>query len=202
MVSFSLSECSRALAAGDGDHAHHDLGHGNASASLESPAEFRADLAIYTFAVFMLLLGILGKFAWPSIAAALEEREQRIEANIAQAEAAHAEAKAMLAQQEAKLATAADQVRELMEEARRDAEQTKSQILAEAKQLAEQERDRAVRDVELAADKAMHTLAETSANLAVELAGQVVKQNITPDQQAALVRQALGKLTGSSPSEN
>ena len=45
----------------------------------------------------------------------------------------------------------------------------------------------------------MKNLAESSANLAVDLAGKVVQQNITPDQQAALVREALGKL---SPSEN
>ena len=41
----------------------------------------------------------------------------------------------------------------------------------------------------------MKNLAETSANLAVDLAGQSgVRQNITPDQQAALVREALGSL--------
>ncbi|NOZ39472.1 MAG: F0F1 ATP synthase subunit B [Planctomycetes bacterium] len=182
-------------------HAH-DPGHGNAGASLEDPGELRADLAIYTFVVFLLLLALLGKLAWPSIAAALVEREKRIEGNIAAAEAMQAEAKNMLAQHEAKLATAADEVRELLEEARRDAEHTKTQIIAEAKQLAGQERDRAVRDVDLAAERAMHKLVETSANMAVDLAGQVVKQNITPDQQAALVREALSKLASSSPSEN
>ncbi len=184
-----------------GGHAH-DPGHGNAGAGLEDPGEFRGDLAIYTFVVFLLLLALLGKLAWPSIATALEEREKRIEGNIADAEAMQAEAKNMLAQHEAKLATAADEVRELLEEARRDAEHTKSQIIVEAKEAAGKERDRAVRDVDLAAENAMHRLVETSANMAVDLAGQVVKQNITPDQQAALVREALSKLASSSPSKN
>ncbi len=182
-------------------HAH-DLGHGNAGASLNDPGEFRTDLAIYTFVVFVLLLLLLGKLAWPSIAAALLEREKRIEASIADAEAMNAEAKDMLAQHEAKLATAADQVRELLEEARRDAEGTKTQILAEAKKLADQERERAVRDVERAADHAVQSLAESSANMAVELAGKVVQQNITADQQASLVREALSKFASSSPSKN
>lgn len=187
---------------GHGGHGAHDLGHGNASASLEDPSEFRTQLAIYTFVVFMLLLAILGKMAWPSIAAALEEREKRIEGNIADAEAKHEEAKQLLVQHEARLASAADEVRALMEEARRDAEHTKTQILAEAKQLADQERDRAVRDVERAADSAMASLAETSANLAVDLAGKVVKQNISAEQQAELVRDALSRLAASSPSQN
>lgn len=204
-ILLSTAWCDVSLAAAEGghdDHAHHDLGHGNAGDSLESPAEFRTDLAIYTFAVFMLLLAILGKLAWPKIVAALEEREKRIEANIADAEAMNAEAKNMLAQHEAKLATAADQVRELLEEARRDAETTKSQIIADAKKAADQERERAVREVDLAADKAMHKLAETSANMAVDWASKVAKQTITPDRQAEIVREALDNLAKSSPSEN
>ncbi|NOY40349.1 MAG: F0F1 ATP synthase subunit B [Planctomycetes bacterium] len=198
----SAKEAHADADSGHGGHGAHDLGHGNAGAGLEDPSEFRTQLAIYTFVVFMLLLAILGKMAWPSIAAALEEREKRIEGNIADAEAKHEEAKQLLVQHEARLASAADEVRALMEEARRDAEHTKSQILAEAKQLADQERDRAVRDVERAADSAMASLAETSANLAVDLAGKVVKQNISAEQQAELVRDALSRLAASSPSQN
>jgi len=183
-------------------HGHENLGHGNAGAQLNDASEFKTDLAIYTVVVFLLLLAILGKFAWPVVITALEEREKRIEGNIASAEAKHEQSKKLLAEHEAKLARAADEVRELMEEARRAAEHTKAQILAEAKQAADQERDRAVRDVDRAADLAMKSLAETSANLAVDLASKVVRQNITADQQAQLIRDALSKLTASSPSEN
>ena len=181
---------------------HEDLGHGNAGAQLTDASEFKTDLAIYTVVVFLLLLAILDKFAWPVITSALEEREKRIEDNIASAEAQHEEAKLLLAQHEAKLATAADEVRALLEEARRDAEHTKGQILADAKKSADAERDRAVRDVERAADNAMKSLAKTSANLAVDLASKVVRQNVTADQQAQLVRDALGRLAITEPSEN
>ncbi|MCH2115209.1 MAG: F0F1 ATP synthase subunit B [Pirellulales bacterium] len=185
------------LAAGGGD-----LGHGNAGAQLEDASEFKTDLAIYTLVVFLLLLGILSKFAWPVVSAALVEREKRIEDNIAAAEAKHEESKQLLAQYEAKLATAADEVRAMLEEARRDAEHTKSQIVAEAKKAADAEHDRVTRDLERAANHAMKGLAETSANLAVDLAEKVVRQNITPDQQARLVREALDKLVVTQPSEN
>jgi F-type H+-transporting ATPase subunit b len=100
------------------------------------------------------------------------------------------------------LAGAADEVRALLEEARRDAEHTKSQILAEAKKAADAERDRAVQDIKRAADNELKSLAETSANLAVDLAAKVVRQNVTADQQAQLVRDALSQLAISEPSEN
>ena len=93
----------------------------------------QAILAIYTFAVFMLLLAILSKAAWPKISEALAEREKRIEGAIADAAAKHEEAKRLLAEHEAKLAGAAAEVRALLEEARRDAEATKTEIVAEAR---------------------------------------------------------------------
>lgn len=189
-----------ALAAEQGGH--EELAHGNAGEQMTDASEFKTDLAIYTVAVFLLLLAILNRFAWPPIMTALVEREKRIEGNIASAEAMQEEAKQLLAQHEAELASAADQVRALLEEARRDAEYTKSQILAEAKQAADAERDRSVREVQRAADNAMKDLAQESANLAVELAGKVVRLNITPDQQSQLVRDALSKLTAAEPSKN
>jgi F-type H+-transporting ATPase subunit b len=177
----------------EGGHAH-DPGHGNAGAELESPAEFRTDLAIYTFVVFIVLLAILGKLAWPKISAALEERERRIEANIAAAEAKHEEAKRLLAEHEARLATAAGEVRALLEEARRDAEAAREQILTDARKAAQAERDRAVRDIDTAANQALKNLAETSANLAVELAGKVIRESINPAKQQELVRHALERM--------
>ena len=152
--------------------------------------------------VFLVLFFVLSKFAWPAISTALVEREKRIESNIAEAAVKHEQAKKLLLEHEAKLASAADEVRALLEEARRDAEHTKNQIVAEAKHAADQERDRALRDVERATDAAKKTLAETSANLAVELAAQVIKVNISPEQQSQLVRDALGKLSALSPSKN
>jgi F-type H+-transporting ATPase subunit b len=187
---------------GHGDMGHGDMGHGDAGPNLENPAEFRGDMAIYTFVVFILLLAILGKIAWPAITAALEERERNIEENIAAATAKHEEARRLLAEHEAKLAEASGEVRELMDEARRDAEHAKAQIVEEAKQAASAERDRAIREVDMATEAAMQRLAETSANLAVDLASKVVRTNVTKDQQSQLVRDALAQLAQSSPSDN
>lgn len=184
------------------DHHGHDPGHGNAGAKLESPDDIRSDLAIYTFVVFLLLLAILSKVAWPKISEALLEREKHIEGQIAAAEAKHEEAKQLLAAHEAKLAGAADEVRAMLEEARRDAEGAKEHIIAEARAAAEQERQRAVREIEIATDNSLKTLTETSANLAVGLAGKIVRETISPERQAALVREALAELTTASPSQN
>jgi F-type H+-transporting ATPase subunit b len=184
----------------DDDHAavEHGDAHGGEHGGNPNPLAIDPDLAIWTGVVFLLLFGILSTFAWPTISAALTEREQSVRNNLAEAAVKHEEAKQMLVQYEAKLASAANEVRALLEEARRDAEHTKTEILAEAKTLADAERDRALKDVERAADLAMKNIAETIANQAVDLAGKVVSRNLTSEQHSQLVRDALTTLAASN----
>jgi F-type H+-transporting ATPase subunit b len=186
-----------------GAHAEHeDIGHGNATKAVSDVSALTGDLAIYTFVVFLLLLAILSKAAWPKISTALLERERRIEGNIAAAEAKHEDAKRLLAEHEARLAGAAAEVKAMLDEARRDAEATKTEIVAEARAAAKQEHQRAQRDIEIALDSATKQLAETSANLAVELAGKAIRETIQPAKAQELVREALTKLSASEPSRN
>lgn len=177
-------------------------GGGHAEEGEPNPLSVDPDLAIWTGVVFLVLFGVLSKFAWPTISEALLERERRIEQNIAEAAVKHEEAKRLLIEHEAKLANAADEVRALLEEARRDAEHTKNQIVADAKRAADQERERAIVEVDRARDNAMKSLAETGASLAVELAGKIVRNSITTDQQAQLVRDALDRMSTLNPSQN
>src|SRR5690606_35275777 len=70
-----------------GDDAHgHGIGHAGVN---EDPTHVAPDLAVYTFIIFLLLLGVLWKFAWGPIAAALDKREQKIADHIAAAEKSH-----------------------------------------------------------------------------------------------------------------
>jgi F-type H+-transporting ATPase subunit b len=167
-----------------------------------NPLAFRTDLAIWTFVVFVVLFGLLSYFAWPQISAALDERERKIADHIAAAEARHEDAKRLLAEHEAKLAAAAGEVRELLEEARRDAEHTRKSIAAKGHQDAQDELARALREISRAKDAAVQDLAVASANVAIDLARKVVRDRITPDQQNEIVREALAKLAATGPSQN
>lgn len=205
LVCATQSECfaSEEPAAGkSASAADHDKHGAESGSSPINPLVVDPDLALWTLIIFGLLLAVLYKFAWGPIVTALDAREKTVQDHLAAAEAKHEEAKGLLAAHEARLATAKDEVREMLEEARRDAEATKTQIVAEADAAAKAHRDRAVRDIEQARDGAVRSLAETSANLAVDLAGKVVRQNLSSDQQAELIREATTKLANSSPSQN
>ncbi|HEX3599415.1 MAG TPA: F0F1 ATP synthase subunit B [Lacipirellulaceae bacterium] len=167
-----------------------------------NPLAFDPDLAIFTAVVFLLLVAILGKFAWPQITAALDERELKIADNIASAEKLQADAKRILADHEAKLAAAAGEVREMLDEARRDADSIRKRIEADGHKAAKDELDRAVREIGRARDSAVQELAVTSANVAIDLARGVVRSEISPERQKQIVQEALGKLGAAAPSAN
>ncbi len=167
-----------------------------------NPLTFDPDLAIWTAVVFFVMLAVLTKFAWKPILTALKAREEGIAGDIAAALQKHEEAKRVLIEHEAKLAGAASQVREMLDEARRDAEATKNSIVAEAAAAAKSERDRGVREIEQARDAAIKHMAEHSANLAIDLAARVVRQDISPDRRTEIVREAMGRLSAGTPSTN
>jgi F-type H+-transporting ATPase subunit b len=188
------------------EHAEADATHaeadGHAAAKMPHPLTTDPDLAMWTALVFLVLLLLLWWVAWGPITEALAARESNITGEIAAASAKHEDAKRLLAAHEAKLAMAADEIRELLEEARRDAEHTKQEILAEAKSAAHAERQRAVREVELARDAALKQLAETSANAAIKLASSAVRQNLTAEQQSRIVRESLSMIGSGASSSN
>jgi F-type H+-transporting ATPase subunit b len=167
-----------------------------------NPLAVDPDLAIWTFVVFALLFFLLSLFAWPQIAAALDERERKITDNIAAAQARLEEAKRVLAEHEAKLAAAAGEVRALLEEAHRDAEHTKRSIEAKGHQTAQDELARALREIDRARAGAIEALSRASADTAIDLARKVIREKLTSDEQNQIVRDALGKLSAATPSKN
>jgi F-type H+-transporting ATPase subunit b len=184
-----------APAAAEGPHgAGHDAAHGAGHHEVNlSPLTVEPDLAIYTFVVFFILFIVLAKFAWGPIAEGLDKREKGIADNIAAAQRSNDEAKSLLAQYEQRLSAAEDEVRAILEEARRDAEHTQQQILAKAQAEAETTRDRAVRDINAASAVAMKELAEHGSQLAVQLAGKIVGAELNSAGHARLIQDALAK---------
>ncbi len=182
-----------------GDGHHTEIGAnppaGVKLSDFESPAWFQTDLALWSVAVFGGLLFLLGKFAWKPIMDGLQKREQGIADLIAQTQRSNDEAKRMLVSYERRMAEASEEVRSLLEEARRDAETTKQAIVAEARKAAEDERNRAKHEIQLAKDDALSQIAEKAGHLAVEVAGKFLREKLGSDDQARLVRDSVAGLS-------
>jgi len=176
-----------------GHHDETDLSHGNASPNLNALVDPRFDMTIYSFIVFLLLLGVLYKFAWGPIALALERRENTIARQIEEAKLASEKGASLLREYDAKLAAATDEARNIVAGARKDAETAKDRIVAEARDAAQRERERAVADITVAKNQALDAIAQKSVQTAVSLASNIIRREVKPQEHEALIGQAINE---------
>jgi F-type H+-transporting ATPase subunit b len=163
-----------------------------------NPLSIDPDLAIFTALVFLLLLAVLGKFAWRPIIEGLERRERAIADQIEETRRSTAEANLLLQQYQAKLAESAAEVKEMIAQAHRDADASRDRIVAEARAAAARERDKAVAEINEAKETALREMAQKSVDTAVALAGRIVRRQITDEDHARLIQESLERF----PSQN
>ncbi|HUT09958.1 MAG TPA: F0F1 ATP synthase subunit B [Thermoguttaceae bacterium] len=153
--------------------------------------KIQTDLAIWTGVVFLLLLAILWKFAWGPITQGLDRREQGIADQIDQAEQSNKEARELLGQYGQKLAGAKEEVRDILAQGRRDAEQLGQEMLEKTRQEARAEQQRALRQIDDATAAALKELAAKGADLAVNLAGRIVRAELKAGDHAKLIERTV-----------
>ncbi|RCS41239.1 hypothetical protein DTL42_21960 [Bremerella cremea] len=187
---------------GEEGHAGHgnpnDLSHNDASASLEDPLAFQLELSLFTLFVFLGLVTVLGYFAWGPIVAALKAREESMEGKMKKAEEMYEQAKAKLDEYTRKLSEAQQEIKQTRDEMIQLADQKAKQIEEAAQKSAHATMERATREIEAAKGAAINELAQASVNLAVELAGQITRKELTAEDHANLIQDSISKL----PSKN
>ena len=150
--------------------------------------------AITTLIVFLVLVAVLGKYAWGPIAGGLKAREDKIRQDIAEAEAARARSEATLREYQTQLATAEQKVRDLLAKATTDAEQIASGIRTRAQQDAEESKEKATREIDAARRDAVRQVHEQAAVLATNVAEKILRRNLNADDQRDLVAASLDQL--------
>lgn len=177
----------------EGDHGEGD--HGDAEHAGGVPLDFKADLAFWSLIVFLLFLFVLGKFAWGPLAAALDERESRVRGDIAQAEAARLKAEKMLADHAAKLDAVQDEVKEILAEARRDADQARQNILGDTQREVDAMRQRTLDEIDRARDQALKELFDSMAGQVVHATEHVLGRSLGDGDQDRLIDEALSQFS-------
>lgn len=180
-----------AHAADHGADAGHDHAHIGEKGVNKDPGEFRTDLAIFSALVFCLLAGGLYFTAWPQILGALEAREAGIRNAIADAENAKVQAEAFMKEHKGRLEAVENQVKEILAEARRDAEHTKADIVKSGEAEAEAIKNRAIAEINRAKDQALDELFSTLARQVSQATEQVVGRALTGSDQERLIQDAV-----------
>jgi|GEM_PF-735142 F-type H+-transporting ATPase subunit b len=152
------------------------------------------DTGIYSIIVFVLVFFVLAKFAWKPMIQGLNEREEKIRSALDQAERVRKEAADQHALLTAQIHAGAAEVREKIEEARRDGQRLVEEMTAKAKGDIQAERDRLHREIHTAKDAAIEELWEKSVSLASKLSTAAIRRTLTADDHHRLLNETLAEL--------
>ena len=198
-----VSESVRAAAADDHAHTegadddagHSDDGHGEKKTET---MELKKDLALWSLVTFICFILVLRMFAWGPLITGLDKRESNLRDHLAQAEAARQQSERMLKEHAEKLSSVQDEVKAIIDEAKRDAEHTKNDIITTAQKEAQVTQDRAIHEINRARDQALKELFDVMSAQVATATEQVVGRSLGGDDQQRLINEALSQFNSSN----
>jgi F-type H+-transporting ATPase subunit b len=151
-------------------------------------------LMIWTVFIFVVLLLVLRRFAWPALIGAVEAREKALEAQLADAERQRAEAAALLAEHKKLMADAKGQAHTLLAESRTLADKERALALEKTKQEQQELLARARREIEAERDRAVADLRREAVDLSIAAASKLIGARLDSETDRKLVEQYLATL--------
>ena len=151
-------------------------------------------LSIWTIVVFLIVLGVLGKFAWGPIMAGLEARESGIQGSLDEAAQMRAEAQALLAEHRKQVAEARRESQDIVAAGREAGDRVRQEIEAKAREESERMIERARKEIERERDQAIESLRKESVDLALSAASRLLHQKLDSEADRKLVEGYLGGL--------
>lgn len=144
-------------------------------------------LFIWTILTFLVLLGLLAKFAWKPLIAALDRRQQMIAQAVEDAKKAREEVERV--KQESA---------QVLNKARVDAEAILTRAQSDASAFSEEMRQKAIADgqaivqraekqIELEKNRAIKDIRRETVDLSLQIATKLLHRNITKEDNLALI---------------
>lgn len=169
--------------------------HGTAEAP-SGPLVVNGGLMIWTLFVFVLLLIVLRKFAWPQILGAVRAREAALEAQIAEAEKNRKETAELLEQHKKLLGEGRTQAQGMLAEAKVMIEKEHGAALERTHQEQAELLDRARREIQAERERAILELRQEAVDLSLAAAAKLIGQRMSADTDRKLVEGYLATLEG------
>lgn len=145
---------------------------------------------------FVLMIVILGRWAYPPLMRALEARQKQIAEDFAKAEQARVAAEEHLAAAAKQLEEARAQAQEVIASAARSGDQLRSELRQKAEEDARRISERAKADLEAERQKALDSVRGEVAGLVIEATGKVLNEVLDADRHRKLIDQAIAEVAG------
>ena len=159
-----------------------------------------AGLMFWTLAIFLVVLFILSKFAYPKILEAVEARDKALEDALAAAKRDREEAAALLAEHRKGIEAARGEAQKIITDARASGEKVRTDVIEQAHREQQAMLERARTEILAERDRAMAELRKQTVDLAVRAASKVIERNLDVESNRAIVESFLSTITPVSSS--
>ncbi|WP_019243201.1 MULTISPECIES: F0F1 ATP synthase subunit B [Bacillus] len=154
-----------------------------------SALHFNAGDIIFQMLCFLVLLALLKKFAWGPLVNIMKQREEHVANEIEEAEKTRAEAKRYVEEQRELLKQSREEAKALIENAKKQGEAQREEIVVAARTEAERVKESAKREIETEKEKAVAALREQVASLSVLIASKVIEKELSEADQEKLINE-------------
>lgn len=151
------------------------------------------DIIITTGSV-LILYWLIRKFAWTQITGIFEERANKINQDIYDAENARKEAQELAEKRQEQLNSAKDDAAKIIDSAKETGNAQSAKILAETCDEVSRLKEKANQDIAQDKAEALSSVKDDVANLTVLLAEKVMTKNLDKSAQSELIDQYLDQL--------
>jgi F-type H+-transporting ATPase subunit b len=151
-------------------------------------------LSFWTAVTFIILLFVLGKFAWGPILQMIETREKTIFEAIESAKRERAAAEAASAEMKAALVKAREESAQLIRKNQQEVAAAKAELMAAAKKESDDLLQAARKTIQEEKRQAIAELRAQAVDLAIEAANRLVQMNMDEKKQKQLVEEYISQL--------
>lgn len=155
-------------------------------------------LSIWTIVVFLMLMFVLGRFAWGPILKAVDERERRIQESLDAAKKHGDEIQALVAEQKQQLAMARQESQAIVAEGREAGERVRKDIEEKARTEGQAMLERARAEIGRERDAALDELRRESVELAIAAASRLLGERLDTQRDRELATSYVDELQRSA----
>lgn len=146
-----------------------------------------------TLVIFILLMLLLKKFAWGPLMGVMQQREDLIKSEIETAENSRLESQKLLEEQRSLLKDARTQAQEIVENAKKQGEVSREEIMTTARAESGRMKEAAVQEIANERDKAISAVREEVVALSLLAATKVLGKEISEEDNRQLINETIAK---------
>ncbi len=148
-------------------------------------------LFIWTILTFLVLVGLLAKFAWRPLLQALDARQQTIAASLEEAQRARQELERIQRESAQMMAQARVEAEGIIARSRSDADTLREELKQKARAEAASIVKNAERQIQMETARAIQQIRTEAVDLSVAIASKILRRQVSKEDNQALIEETL-----------